>query len=73
MKKNTNIALLFAGESAGLNNHCILVSTPATEEFRHSSPALITSSANKNRGIRQTKLFQASGGNVSRVTTFDLI
>lgn len=73
MKKNINIALLFAGASAGLNNRYVLVSTPATEEFRHSSPALIASSANKNRGIKQAKLFQASGGNVSRVTTSDLI
>jgi hypothetical protein len=45
-------ALLFAGAITGLNNY-VLVSTPATEEFCNSSPALIISSANKSIGIEK--------------------
>jgi hypothetical protein len=37
MNKQKNKALLFAGATAGLNNHVLLVTTPATGEFRHSS------------------------------------
>jgi hypothetical protein len=64
MDKKNNITLLFAGANAGLNNHVILAATPATEEFRHSSPVLIISSTNKNSGIKQAKLSRGSGGNV---------
>ena len=53
MNKNSHKALLFAGATAGLNNHCTLASTPATEEFSHISPALITSSANKRGGVKK--------------------
>jgi len=37
MDKKQNKALLFAGATTGLNNHVMLVTTPATGEFRHSS------------------------------------
>ena len=37
MSKQRNKALLFAGATAGLNNHVMLASKPATGEFYHSS------------------------------------
>jgi hypothetical protein len=51
MDKIKNKALLFAGSIAGLNNRVVLATKPATEEFSHISPALITSSANKRGGV----------------------
>lgn len=51
MDKKQNKALLFAGATTGPNNHVMLVTTPATEEFSHISPALITSSAIKRGGV----------------------
>ena len=53
MDKKQNKALLFAGATTGPNNHVMLVTTPATEEFSHISPALITSSANKRGGVKK--------------------
>lgn len=50
MKNKKHNALLFAGATPGLNNFA-LVTTPATEEFRHSSPVLIISSTTKNSGV----------------------
>ena len=63
MDKKQNKALLFAGATAGLNNHCTLASTPATEEFSHISPALITSSAIKRGGVKKSVITNNSAGN----------
>ena len=49
--KQENKALLFAGTNTGLLNFRVLASKPATEEFSHISPALITSSATKRDGV----------------------
>ena len=68
MSKQENKALLFAGATPGLNNHLMLASTPATEEFRHSSPALIISSANKSRGVEKY-LNLTSAGNCQSQTS----
>jgi hypothetical protein len=53
MDKIRNKALLFAGSIAGLNNRVALATKPATEEFFHISPALITSSATKRGGVNK--------------------
>ncbi len=63
MDKKQNKALLFAGATTGPNNHVMLVTTPATEEFFHISPALITSSANKRGGVRKSVITNNSAGN----------
>jgi hypothetical protein len=56
-------ASLSAGATPGLNNCCVLAVTPATEEFFHISPALITSSANKRGGVRKSVITNNSAGN----------
>lgn len=47
-------ALLSAGATPGLNNCCVLVSTPATEEFFHISPEVITSTSIKRGGVEKS-------------------
>jgi len=56
-------ASLSAGATPGLNNCCVLAVTPATEEFFHISPALITSSANKRGGVKKSVITNNSAGN----------
>ena len=63
MDKKQNKALLFAGATTGPNNHVMLVTTPATEEFSHISPALITSSAIKRGGVKKSVITNNSAGN----------
>ena len=56
-------ASLSAGATPGLNNCCVLAVTPATEEFFHISPALITSSATKRGGVKKSVITNNSAGN----------
>lgn len=51
MDKIKHKALLFAGATAGLNNHDVLAETPATEEFSHISPRVIISTLTKRGGV----------------------
>ena len=70
MDKIKHKALLFAGATTGPNNHCMLAETPATEEFFHISPALITSSATKRGGVVKYLILTSAGN--CKIQTSDL-